>query len=144
MEKTLSNDFFASLLVAGLVLAPSAVKEANAQPVMVQPPNQAPVPLSGDSNGNFLTTAPNTALTTWVAINCGTVSTPFGVTGTTYLHVQIPNTVVQNIGFGWNGTPATLTPPSEVFGGNVDFDFAGGTGSCIVASGTASITVGYK
>jgi hypothetical protein len=87
---------------------------------------------------------------TFVAVSCGTTSTPFGQASRDYLTVNIPPTVTQTaVWFSWGinagtGQPnaATVGPPSQAFVPGQTLAWAGGTGSCIVASGTATITVG--
>ncbi len=88
--------------------------------------------------------APNANSITSTAVTCGTTSTPFGVTGNTYLGAFIPPTG-QNVGFasGPNAT-ATMTPPSVVLVPGAIASWAGGTAACIVASGTQVITVETK
>lgn len=108
--------------------------------VLVQPPNGTAVPLAGDSNGGIVTTAPLTSGITATSVTCGTTSTALP-TGITYLHINVPPTVTQSVCFAWNGNTATMTPPSECYSPPVDLTWGGGTGSCIVASGSANITV---
>jgi hypothetical protein len=89
------------------------------------------------------TTAPNTQGITSTAVTCGTTSTPFGVTAIYYLHIHIPNGA-PTVWFAWNSNTATTSPPSEDWtgaNGPIDITWGGGTGSCIVASGTQVITV---
>ncbi len=89
--------------------------------------------------------APNANSVTPTTVTCGTTSTAFGVTGNTYLGVLIPPTASQNVGFAWGANAtATLNPPSEVFSAGSMISWAGGTGACIVASGTQTITVETK
>ncbi len=89
-------------------------------------------------------TAPSTVGTTFTSVTCGSTSTSFGVTGTSYLAINIPITATQNVYFAWNGATATVSPPSEGFAPGTTVAWGGGTGSCIVASGTQAVTVVTK
>jgi hypothetical protein len=98
----------------------------------------------GDQNPMSTVDAPNPATVTWTAVTCGTSSTPFGITGASYLSVHMPPGAV-NTGFGWGSSPATMAAPSQVYAaGSPDIKWHGGTGSCIVATGTQVITVGTR
>ena len=90
---------------------------------------------------------------TWIPITCTTTSTPFGINANQYLTVNIPvsgGTVW--FGWGFNQTtgapnPATTAPPSQSYAGGTTgstIQWGAGTGSCITASGTQTISVGYK
>jgi hypothetical protein len=83
---------------------------------------------------------PGTVGVTATSVTCGTSSTPFGVTGTTYLSVTIPPGA-GNVWFAWNGSTATTAPPSQAFTGGTTITWGGGTGTCIVSTGTQAITV---
>lgn len=87
--------------------------------------------------------APNTNQITETAVTCGATSTPFGVTGAAYLAVQTPIGGV-TVCFGVGTNAATLNPPSKCYPGGTDFQFAGGTGTCIVAASTQAISVWTK
>lgn len=100
----------------------------------------AALPASAQTPFNAL---PNPGGMTWTTVTCGTSSTPFGVAGGSYLVVKIPATG-STVWFGWGTNAATTATPSEDFAAGSLIQWGGGTGSCIVASGTQSITVGYK
>jgi hypothetical protein len=87
--------------------------------------------------------APNTLGTTPTSVTCGSSSTPLGVTGNSYISIQIPPGG-QNVCFALKSTAATLNPPSQCFGGGTTFGWGGGTLTCIVASGSQAITVETK
>ena len=86
-------------------------------------------------------TAPNAMDITATAVTCGATSTAFGVTGSYYLKIQVPPTATQTVWFGWGTTAATTSTPSEGYTAGTDVAWGGGTGSCIVATGSQSITV---
>ena len=89
--------------------------------------------------------APNANTVTATTVTCGTSSTAFGVTGNTYLSVLVPPTATQNVGFAWGpSATATTGPPSQLFGAGSAVSWGGGTGACIVATGTQTITVETK
>ncbi len=86
---------------------------------------------------------------TWTTVTCASTSTNFGVDGGQYLTVQVPPTATQTVWFGWGGsiaspTAATTTTPSQGYAAGTNIVWGGGTGSCIVASGTQVISVGTK
>jgi hypothetical protein len=97
----------------------------------------------GNQNPLSSVGAPNTINLTWKTLNCGATSTPFGAVGLVYLTIQIPSGG-QSVGFGWNAAAATMASPSQVFQAGTTIVWGGGTGSCIVASGTQPITIGYR
>lgn len=83
----------------------------------------------------------------WTSVTCAATSTSFGLPtpGPIYLSVQVPPSAMQNVCFGWGQNAATLNPPSQCYGAGTVIEFQkGGTGSCIVSSGTQAITVGYQ
>ena len=95
------------------------------------------------------TTAPNPGGMTWISVTCGSTSTPFGIGAGEYMTVQIPLTASQSVFFGWGGsvaspTIATAAPPSQSYSAGTTITWGGGTGSCIVASGSQTISVGYR
>ena len=126
------------LVAASLLLSSLGFAEGG---TYVQPSGLPPVPLIGDAQGNIVAVAPNTIGIVSTSVTCSTSSTPFGVSGPMYLHVNIPPNVTQQVCFAWNATAATLSPPSECYTPPTDLTFQGGTGTCIVASGSALITV---
>lgn len=88
--------------------------------------------------------APNANTVTAATVTCGTSSTPLGVTGNTYLSIQVPSGA-QTTCFAWGpNAVATMSPPSECFGANTLFNWGGGTGACIVAASTQAIVVETK
>ncbi len=95
------------------------------------------------------TTPPHDGGMTWVTVTCASTSTPFAVGGGQYLTVQVPPSATQTVWFGWGGTvasptTATTTTPSQGYAAGTNIAWGGGTGACIVASGTQVISVGYK
>ncbi len=96
------------------------------------------------SGAGCVSPVPSNVGLNFVKVTCGTTTTAFGVTGASYLTVQIPPTAMQTVWFAWNGTAATTAPPSQGYSATTNVTWGGGTGSCIVASGTQDITVGYK
>ncbi len=76
-------------------------------------------------------------------VTCAAISTAFGVTGAAYLAIQVPPGGVQ-VCFAPGTIAATLSPPSKCYGAGTDFQFAGGTGTCIVTAGTQTISVWTK
>lgn len=94
-------------------------------------------------------TAPQAGGLTWTQVTCGSTTTPFGVAAGQYLTVQVPPSATQTVWFGWGGT-AALTPaattatPSQGYGAGTNISWGGGTGTCIVASGSQVISVGTK
>jgi hypothetical protein len=97
----------------------------------------------------FYPSAPNNIGTTWISVTCGTTSTPFGISAGQYLSVQVPPTSTQNVFIAWGGvgatpTTATTTATTQQYAPGWTATWGGGMGSCIVASGTQAITVGYK
>lgn len=98
----------------------------------------------GNQNPLASVPAPNTVNLQWTTVHCGSTSTPFGVTGNLYLTIQVPPAAV-NVGFAWGvGATATMLPPSQVYGAQTNITWSGGTGACIVATGTQDISVGYR
>lgn len=95
-----------------------------------------------DGGFNF-SNAPNANNLTGTAVTCGATSTALGVTGNSYLSISIPpGPATQTVCFAWGpSATATMSPPSECFTQGALFSFAGGTGACIVASGSQAITV---
>lgn len=85
--------------------------------------------------------APAAGYVTQTAVTCGATSTPLGVTGTTYLSVWIAPSASQTVCFGWGATAATMSPPSQCFAAGTQISWSGGTGSCIVASGSQAVVV---
>ena len=98
-------------------------------------------PVHAYSQNTMQVTAPKNDVMTWTSVNCSTTSTPFGVAGRAYLTVQVP---AGTVCFGWDSNAATLLPPSQCYTSGTVISWGGGTGSCIVASGTQAISVGTK
>lgn len=95
------------------------------------------------------TVPPHDGGMTWTTVTCRSTSTNFGVGGGQYLTVQVPPTATQTVWFAWGGTvasptTATTTTPSQGYAAGTNIAWGGGTGSCIVASGTQDISVGTK
>ena len=92
----------------------------------------------------------NTGGMTFVQVTCGASSTGLGVAGASYLTVQVPSTASQLVYFNWGGTvalpvTAVANASNQSYGAGSKIDWpGGGTGACIVASGTQVVTVGYK
>lgn len=90
---------------------------------------------------SVVTTPPNNYGATATAVTCGTSSTSFGVSGRNYLSVNVP-IGAGTVWFAWGpGATATTAPPSQSYNGGTTIQWGGGTGACIVASGTQAITV---
>ena len=87
--------------------------------------------------------APNATQLSIASVTCGTSSTPFNVTGVSYLAVQIPSGGA-TVWFAPSGTAATTAAPSKGWVGGTDFQLSGGSLNCIVASGSQVISVWYK
>lgn len=86
--------------------------------------------------------APNANNVTGTTVTCANTSTAFGVSGSAYLSILVPPTATQNVCFAWGpSAAATTAPPSECFAAGSLFNWGGGTGACIVATGTQTITV---
>lgn len=94
-------------------------------------------------------TPPHTGGITWTSVTCGSTTTAFGVAGGQYLTVQVPPSATQTVWFGFGGTAAsptaaTTTTPSQGYAAGTNIAWGGGTGSCIVVSGSQVISVGTK
>ena len=87
--------------------------------------------------------APNMSQLIMNTVTCGTTSTPFNVTGLTYIAIQVPSGGLQ-VCFATNTTAATTAPPSKCYPAGTDFQAAGGTGTCIVSAGTQAIAIWTK
>jgi hypothetical protein len=133
------------LLGAGVLGVSSVIPTSEAQAEVAvcftQPAGKSPIPCPANQDGSLGGTPPSASGLTSTTVACGSTSTAFGVTGTSYLHVHIPINAGGTIGFGWGTLTATLAPPSEIFAPGTDLTFAGGTGNCISNSGTTNITV---
>lgn len=101
-----------------------------------------PLPTTGA--GGSVSLAPSANSVTATAVTCATTSTALGVTGTSYVSILIPPTATQNVCFAWNAATATTSPPSQCFGPGTAVSWGGGTGACIVATGSQAITVETK
>lgn len=102
--------------------------------------------LAGSATAQPVTTAPNANVISWATVTCGATSTPFGVTGNQYLTVNIPpDATATKVCFQYGpNAVATLLPPSQCFPPATTFTFGGGTGACIVSTGTQAVTVGTR
>ena len=87
--------------------------------------------------------APNASGLSLATVTCNATSTPLGVTGAAYLAIQIPPGGIQ-VCFAPGSTAATNAPPSKCYPAGVDFQFSGGTATCIVAAGSQTISVWLK
>lgn len=102
-----------------------------------------PLPVTATFSGSVTAApAPSTTGTTTTNVTCGTSSTAFGVTGTTYLSVSVDSNATQAVCFGWGADPAVTT--RQCFSGPAILSWGGGTGSCRVASGTQVVSVVTK
>lgn len=101
-----------------------------------------PLPTTGA--GGTVSTTPSASAVTPTTVTCGTTSTAFGVTGTSYLSVWVPPADTANVCFGWGSNAATTSAPSQCFGPGTAVSWGGGTGACIVATGTQPIVVETK
>ncbi len=110
----------------------------NCQPVT----GANPLPTTG--TGGTVSPAPSASAVTATSVTCGSTSTALGVTGVSYLSVLIPPAASQNVCFAWGAGTATTSPPSQCFAPGVAVSWGGGTGACIVASGSQAITVESK
>jgi hypothetical protein len=74
-------------------------------------------------------------------VTCGSSSTPFTVTGNNYLSIQTPIGGSQ-VCFAWGpSATATTSPPSQCYAAGTNIAWGGGTGACIVATGSQAISV---
>ena len=87
--------------------------------------------------------APNASQLTVTSVTCGSTSTALGVTGAAYLAIQVPPGGSQ-VCFAPGSTAATTAAPSKCYSPGTDIQFAGGTGTCIVSTGSQAISVWTK
>ena len=98
-------------LLLGFMAASTPSFGQSTQPVIVT--GGALAPASSVSNGIVLTT-----------VTCGTTSTAFGVTGASYLAIQVPPGA-GTVCFAPGSTAATLSPPFKCYGGGTGNTAAG-------------------
>lgn len=90
------------------------------------------------------TGAPNASQVTAANVTCAATSTPLGVTANQYLSINLPSGG-SAVCFAWGaGATATTAPPSQCFAAGTTLAWGGGTGACIVATGTQAITLEIK
>ena len=96
-------------------------------------------------SAQIITNPPSASGVTFSTVTCATTSTAFVVRGGSYLSVQVPPSAAGTVWFAWGeAATATLAPPSQGFLGGATLNWSGGTGACIVASGTQAISVGTR
>lgn len=101
---------------------------------------------AGAQSSSFFTftAAPNASQVTSSTVTCAATSTPLGVTANQYLSIALPPSGA-TVCFAWGANAtATTAPPSQCFTAGTVLAWGGGTGACIVATGTQAITVGVK
>lgn len=135
-----------ALALAAVTVSFAGQSPARAQVIMGQPSGMVPAPVETNPDYRIGTMSdPASTALTWSSVTCAATSTSLGVTAASYMTVLIPpDATATKVCFSWNAsTAATLTPPSQCYGAGTLIKWTqGGTGKCIVPSGTQAITVG--